>query len=389
MHCDTSITEGLKDCAHGLYVASAISGEKPALETASTPSPSAPDTQLAIYKISNGYSCNDGNDDPDDGCLDGLEFLSLATSSILSSIDSIIDRKKEYLNGDADGDAGLNIVSLNLSIGATTGFSSTECSSSPSSVKSSIYSNDSSKETLYNNNIAFVTSAGNSFQRNGEALYGCLPGALSVAALNSSGDKVAYFSNIAPYTDFIDNGEKVWVAAIDGGYEEASGTSFSSPKVAGLYSVLAQKYPDATAATVDELTKRLKTFATFFADTRAEYTSDDGVVTYPAAINTKEKFPQPNIEEALSGAPIISRSKIKDISTAYDDTSNTYSTTEEMSLILEREIIGAPDKASSMFGCGNFSLVLIAAGYVTTPSSDVYSALVSAKKSCKCFKPFC
>ena len=73
-------------------------GEKPALETASTPSPSAPDTQLAIYKISNGYSCNDGNDDPDDGCLDGLEFLSLATSSILSSIDSIIDRKKEYLN---------------------------------------------------------------------------------------------------------------------------------------------------------------------------------------------------------------------------------------------------------------------------------------------------
>ena len=158
-------------------------------------------------------------------------------------------------------------MSLNLSIGATTGFSSTECSSSPSSVKSSIYSNDSSKETLYNNNIAFVTSAGNSFQRNGEALYGCLPGALSVAALNSSGDKVAYFSNIAPYTDFIDNGEKVWVAAIDGGYEEASGTSFSSPKVAGLYSVLATETIQMQQQHTSQMQlhwKRLKTWLQSF-----------------------------------------------------------------------------------------------------------------------------
>ena len=353
MNCDTLITTGLADCVHGLNVASIISGEKPALETESTPSPSAPDTQLAIYKVSNGLVCNDGNTDPDDGCKDGVKSPSLAVSSILSSIDSIIDRKKEYLNGDADGDAGLNIVSLNLSIGAVTGFSSTECSGSSSSVKNLIYSNDSSKETLYNNNIAFVTSAGNSFHRNGEALYGCLPGALSVAALNSSGDEVAYFSNIAPYTDFIDNGEKIWVAAIDGGYEEASGTSYSSPKVAGLYSVLAQKYPDAT---VDELTKRLKTFATFFADTRTD------------AENTTAKFPQPNIEEALSGEPLISRSKIKDISTAYDDTSNTYSTIEDS---LDIEFVSDTSRAYITSASGGHFTGEIDANVATDPTNGV------------------
>ena len=48
-----------------------------------------------------------------------------------------------------------------------------------------------------------------------------------------------------------------------------------------------------------------------------------------SAVNTTAKFPQPNIEEALSGEPIISRSQIKDISTAYDEASNTYSTIED------------------------------------------------------------
>ena len=77
-------------------------------------------------------------------------------------------------------------------------------------------------------------------------------------------------------------------------------------------------------STVDELTKRLKTFATFFLPIhRAEYNIRiDGVVTYPAAINTKEKFPQPNIVTKLYPVTPSYRlsSKIKDISTAYDDT---------------------------------------------------------------------
>ena len=359
MHCDTSITEGLEDCAHGLYVASAISGEKPAGETASTPSPSAPDTQLAIYKVSHGYVCNDGNTDSTDGCVDGVEFVSLAVSEIADSINSIIGKKKEYLNGDEDGDAGLNIVSVNMSIGATTGFSSTECPSGSSSVGSLLYSRDSSKNTLYKYNVAMVTSSGNEFQRNGEALFGCLPKALSVAALNSSvnNPEVASFSNIAPFTDFIDNGQGIRVAVIDGGgYGATSGTSLSSPKVAGLYSVLAQKYPDATVATVDKLTKRLKTFATFFGDTRT------------SAVNTTAKFPQPNIEEALSGEPIISRSQIKDISTAYDEASNTYSTIEDS---LDIEFVSDTSRAYITSASGGHFTGEIDATAVTNSTNGV------------------
>ena len=306
MHCDTSTTKGLEDCAHGLYVASAISGEKPAGETASTPSPSAPDTQLAIYKITRGLLC-DNNTGETDCSSASPEIVSISVSGIYASINSIIGKKKEYLNGDTDGDAGLNIVSLNLSIGSAVDYTSVECTGSTYSyifIGPLIYSTDTTKDTLHKYDIAMVTSSGNEDQRNGEALFGCLPGALSVAALDSdvNNPEVAYFSNIAPYTDFIDNGQNIRVPVIGGGYGATSGTSLSSPKVAGLYSSLAEKYPDAT---VDELTKRLKTFATFFGDTRT------------SAVNTTAKFPQPNIEEALSGEPLISRSQIKDISTAY------------------------------------------------------------------------
>ena len=325
MHCDTSTTKGLADCAHGLYVASAISGEKPAGETASTPSPSAPDTQLAIYKITRGFLC-DNNTGETDCSSASPEIVSISVSGIYASVNSIIGKKKEYLNGDEDGDAGLNIVSVNTSIGSTTNFSPTECTNGDSYshifTGPLIYSNDTSKDTLYKYDIAFVTSSGNEDQKNGESLFGCLPGALSVAALDSDVDnpKVASFSNIAPFTDFIDNGQGIRVPVIGGGYRAVNGTSLSSPKVAGLYSSLVQKYPDAVYKpdfTIDKFTKRLKTFATFFGDTRTD------------AVNTTAKFPQPNIEEALSGAPIISRSQIKDISTAYDEASNTYSTTED------------------------------------------------------------
>ena len=362
MNCDTLITS---DCSHGLNIASAISGEKPAGETASTPNPSAPDAQLAIYKVSHGYVCNDQNTDSTDGCVDGVESLSISTSAIVNSINSIIGKKKEYLNGDTDGDAGLNIVSVNMSLGTSASFSSTECSGNSSPVKNLLYSNDSTKETLHNHNVATVTSAGNEFQRNAEPLFGCLPGALSVAALDSDVDnpEVAYFSNIAPFTDFIDNGQGIPVAVIGGGYGEVSGTSLSPPKVSGFYSSLAQKYPDAT---VDKLTKRLKTFATFFADTRGEYTYDG--VTYPAAVNTTAKFPQPNIEEALSGSPIISRSKIKDISTVYDEASNTYSTLEDS---LDIEFVSDTSRAYITSASGGHFTGEIDATAATDPINGV------------------
>ena len=122
MNCDASLAS---DCSHGLNVASTISGEKPTGETASTPSPSAPDTQLAIYKITRGILC-DNNNTADPAC-EATEAVAISVSGIMNSINSIIGRKKEYLNGDTDGDAGLNIVSVNMSLGSAVDYTSVEC----------------------------------------------------------------------------------------------------------------------------------------------------------------------------------------------------------------------------------------------------------------------
>ena len=99
-----------------------------------------------------------------------------------------------------------------MSLGSAVDYTSVECTGSTYSyifIGPLIYSTDTTKDTLHKYDIAMVTSSGNEDQRNGEALFGCLPGALSVAALDSdvNNPEVAYFSNIAPYTDFIDNGQ--------------------------------------------------------------------------------------------------------------------------------------------------------------------------------------
>ena len=315
MHCDTLLTN---DCSHGTHVASLISGKRPVGYTAAIPDTTAPDTQIAMFKVSVGSLCVNSVVVGDINC-NGVEVVTISASSIYFAIDSIIDRKKEYLNGDSDGDPGLNIVALNMSIAGNFIFSS-ECVETKETgnqvftASSYIYSTDSNDETLYKYGIAPVVSAGNDRERDGEPIFGCIPRVISVAALNDSFTEVASFSNIAYYTDFIDNGEGVVVAAPGGAFGIINGTSFSSPRVAGHYATLSEKYPSAT---LDQLTKRLKVSSKLFGDTRIN------------AVHIGARFPQIDIEKALSAEPFIHYDEIPNINIIEDFSADIYTTTED------------------------------------------------------------
>jgi subtilisin family serine protease len=61
----------------------------------------------------------------------------------------------------------------------------------------------------------------------------CISGVTSVAATFSSDDNVTEFSNISNYTTFAAPGYQINSSAASGGYKQSSGTSMSTPHVAG------------------------------------------------------------------------------------------------------------------------------------------------------------
>ena len=79
---------------------------------------------------------------------------------------------------------------------------------------------------------------------------------LTVAATDANG-QVTSFSSRSPYVDLAAPGEGIMVAsAISGGWEEASGTSFSAPIVSGAAAWLWTMRPELDASQVAEILRR-------------------------------------------------------------------------------------------------------------------------------------
>ncbi len=73
-----------------------------------------------------------------------------------------------------------------------------------------------------------------------------IPGVISVGA-TASDTTVAAFSNYDSTLDCVAPGVDIWSTKSGGGYEEKSGTSMSSPYVAGIAAIFKNKYRDMTA----------------------------------------------------------------------------------------------------------------------------------------------
>jgi subtilisin family serine protease len=102
--------------------------------------------------------------------------------------------------------------------------------------------------------IATIVAAGNDGQAQGLSAPACAPSAISVGAVSDGSrlppDLVSTFSNSSSYLDLLAPGEDILSAALTGGYMAMSGTSMAAPHVAGGWTLLRQKYPDAT---IDDL----------------------------------------------------------------------------------------------------------------------------------------
>ena len=143
----------------------------------------------------------------------------------LSANEESIIAALEYVNSVR---SKLNIVSVNLSLGTSRMWTG-PCDTISPELTTIVH-------TLIANRVAVVAAAGNSYSY-GMANPACISGVTSVAASFSDNDNVTEFSNISNYTTFAAPGYQISSSVSGGGYKQSSGTSMSTPHVAGAFAL--------------------------------------------------------------------------------------------------------------------------------------------------------
>ena len=144
--------------------------------------------------------------------------------------------------------------------------------------------------------IVVTISSGNNYSKNGVSYPGCASGAIAVGAVNSS-DRVARFSNSGPALDIVAPGVSILssyscyaVGDCDSTwYAYLSGTSMSSPHVAGVVALMLEKNPILTVDQVkDALYSTAKDVGKFDGNGRVDAF---GAVNFVSGITTPDTTP--------------------------------------------------------------------------------------------------
>ncbi|MEH7130126.1 S8 family serine peptidase [Neobacillus drentensis] len=155
-------------------------------------------------------------------------------SDLINGLEQVYSLRSQY-----------DISAINLSLGGGS-FSST-CDYTYSSMKSII-------DNLKSVGIATIVASGNEYTKNALSAPACISSVVSVGATNNS-DVVASFSNSSSYLDLLAPGNPVYSSVPGGGYSSYSGTSMATPQVTGGFTLVQQKYPNAS---VDQIVSYLR-----------------------------------------------------------------------------------------------------------------------------------
>jgi subtilisin family serine protease len=134
-----------------------------------------------------------------------------------------------------------SIAAVNLSLGGSPYDTRSSCDQDNSARKAAI-------DNLRSLDIATVAAAGNSYAY-GISAPACISSAISVSATDDD-DQVPYWANISPELDLMAPGVAVESSVPGGGTAILSGTSMSSPHVAGAWAILRQQNPSSTVSDV-------------------------------------------------------------------------------------------------------------------------------------------
>lgn len=221
------------ECGHGTHVAGIAVGESQDRTGV------APDANLIAIQVFSQF-----NDDDD--CDGNAPCKRAFRSDQLRALEYTYDLRDEH-----------DIASVNMSLGG--GRHSSYCDGP----RSDIF------RQLRASGIPTVTSAGNDERANALSAPACLRSTIAVGSTQdgSSGtvDAVSDFSNSAWMLDFWAPGEQIESSTPLPPYQELSGTSMSSPHVAGAWALLKSKWP---LASVDEVQARLDDAGVLVTDSR-------------------------------------------------------------------------------------------------------------------------
>lgn len=213
-----SYCDGIAECEHGSHVAGIIAGKNDTMAGV------AKDATLIAVQIYSKFN-NDTLCDGHAPCL--LSY----TSDQLAALEYVYGLKNDY-----------NISAVNMSLGGTA--TTSVCDYNP--LKPII-------DDLWQANIATIAAAGNDGFGDAIDAPACISTVVSVGAsdYDNNGDEVlGSFSNRSPFLKLLAPGKGIYSAIPNNSYSYRSGTSVSTPQVAGAWAVLQGYSPDSTSADI-------------------------------------------------------------------------------------------------------------------------------------------
>jgi subtilisin family serine protease len=134
------------------------------------------------------------------------------------------------------------VAAANMSLGGGAYTSQVACDSNNAALKQTI-------DTLRNAGIATVIAAGNDGYLNAVSEPGCISSAVS-AGNTENNDKLHIPSNIASFVTLMAPGTSIRSSIPNGAYGTATGTSMSTPHIAGAIAILKSVKPSATVSEI-------------------------------------------------------------------------------------------------------------------------------------------